>query len=96
MRLSDALREHARQIESTGLPTALSRDLVRAAEQIEWLEAATNGTPSTGEGPSLMRETDHCEEHRATMDRRLRQKTDEMARAIWIKQLSRSHPQKTF
>ena len=51
MRLSDALRSHAKGIERSAWPTALSRDLKRAAEQIEWLEAVTGSKPACGEGP---------------------------------------------
>jgi hypothetical protein len=51
LRLSDALRAHAVEIEIKGWPTSLSRDLRHAAEHIEWLEALTKEQLAHGEGP---------------------------------------------
>jgi hypothetical protein len=59
MGLSDALRAHASRIEEAGWPTPLSRDLRRAAEQIEWLEAITKDAPAHGEGPAPRSETEN-------------------------------------
>jgi hypothetical protein len=52
LRLSEALRAHAAEIENAGWPTPLSRDLRHAAEHIEWLEAAASEQPARGEGPA--------------------------------------------
>jgi hypothetical protein len=85
LRLSEALRAHAAEIEGKGWPTPLSRDLKRAAEHIDWLEAVTKEAPGHGEGPPERTEADEkCSEIQRNNER-----ADAAARASWLSNHSR-------
>ena len=87
LRLSDALRAHATEIEGKGWPTALSRDIKRAAEHIDWLEAVTKEAPAHGEGPPERTEA-KCNEIQRNKER-----SDAIAKASAIATLSKPRPE---
>ena len=80
-------RAHAAEIEAKGWPTALSRDLRRAAERIEWLEGATNEQPAHGEGPTAGETEDYSAD--AQEAERRKKEMDAQAKAAHLAALMR-------